>query len=208
MAIPRLFPVVLMLGVFGAPWVQQATGTLPSAGAAEATPGARAFIEAKHRELNDAIRTSKDPRKDPKLLAIFDQLLDYEALTRDAMGDHWEELNEAQQGQFRDLLKQLIQKSYRKNLRDSSRYAVTYEGESAAKNGTRVRTLVRDTKTTHEKPMSVDYVVDVSTGASRVRDIVTEEVSLVGNYRKQFARLLKRRGPDGLLAQMRKQLDE
>jgi ABC-type transporter MlaC component len=101
----------------------------------------------------------------------------------------------------------LIQKSYRKNLRDTVRYAVTYAGEAAAKNGVLVRTVVRDTKNTHEKPVSVDYVVDSSTGSSRVRDIVTEEVSLVGNYKKQFARLLKKRGPEGLLTQMQKQVD-
>jgi phospholipid transport system substrate-binding protein len=178
----------------------------PSAVADDA--GAREFIERKHQELNEALKSSKEPRKDPKLLTIFDGLLDYEKLTLDSMGDNWGALNETQQKEFRTLLKELIQKSYRKNLKDSARYAVTYSGESQEKDATRVRTFIKDTKNNHEKPLSVDYLVAPSSEGLRVRDVVTEEVSLVTNYRKQFSRILKRKGADGLLDQMKKQLEE
>ena len=180
--------------------------SMPSAWAD--TAGARTFIERKHQELNDALKSSKDPRTDPKLLTIFDGLLDYDKLTLDSIGENWSALNPAQQQEFRTLLKALIQKSYRKNLKDSTRYTVTYSGESPEKDATRVRTMVKDTKNTHEKPLSVDYLVAPASDGLRVRDVVTEEVSLVTNYRKQFARILKRKGADGLLSQMKKQLEE
>jgi phospholipid transport system substrate-binding protein len=183
-------------------------GAARAAQAAETGSSAKVFIEGKHRELSEALKLSKNPRKDPKLIAIFDSILDYEALTMGSMGEHWGELNPAQQLEFRSLLKQLIQKSYRKNVKDTSRYSVNYSDEVTEAAGARVKTTIRDVKNTHEKPMNVDYLVAKVEGELRVRDIVTEEVSLVNNYRKQFAKLLKKRGADGMLAQMRKQLDE
>lgn len=164
------------------------------------------FVRGKHGELQSALKASKDPKTDPKLLAIFDAMLDYDALTRDSLGDEWEGLTAEQQTEFGSILKQLIQKSYRKNLTDTSGYDVQYTGADEGPKGTIVKTVAQNKANKREKPLGINYVVSTTTAGFKVRDVVTDDVSLVGNYRSQFKRIIKKKGFTGLVEQMRKQL--
>lgn len=175
-----------------------------SAGGQEASD----FVRKKHEDLQAAVKAAKDPKTDPKLLAIFDSMLDYEALSHDSLGDEWAGLSEAQRAEFSGILKQLVQKSYRKNLRDPSDYAVQYLGAEPGPSGTLVKTTAQSKSNKREKALGIDYVVSSTAQGLKVRDVITDEVSLVANYRSQFKRMLKKRGFDGLLEQMRKQLDK
>lgn len=175
-----------------------------------ASSGSKAaeFVRGKHEELQGALKVSKEPKSDPKLLAIFDAMLDYDALTRDSLGAEWDGLNPEQRAEFGAILKQLIQKSYRKNLSDTSGYEVQYVGVDGAEDGTVVKTLAQNKVNKREKPLGINYVVSSTAAGFKVRDVVTDEVSLVGNYRTQFKRIIKKKGFSGLVEQMRKQLDK
>lgn len=166
------------------------------------------FVRKKHDELQAAVKVAKDPKTDPKLLGIFETMLDYESLSRDSLGDDWSSLTPPQQAEFSGILKQLVQNSYRKNLRDPSNYAVSYTDTEPSERGTLVKTLVQSKANKREKPLAIEYVVVETSGALKVRDVITDGVSLVANYRNQFKRMLKKRGFEGLLEQMRKQLDK
>ena len=176
--------------------------------ASDRSSEARQFVQNRHSELHRAVKAAKDPKSDPAVSAIFDSMLDYEALTRDSLGSQWQALNAQQQKEFGSLLEQLVQKSYRKNLRDPADYSVEYTGEVDAAKGTLVKTLAQKKNNKREKPLGIDYVVGTSGDTLKVRDVVTDGVSLVGNYRSQFKRIIKKKGVDGLLEQMRKQLDK
>lgn len=177
-----------------------------AAGGEASASKAAEFIRVKHQELQSALKASKDPKTDPKLLAIFDAMLDYDALTRDSLGDEWDGLTPEQQSEFASILKQLIQKSYRKNLTDTSGYEVQYTGADEGSKGTIVKTVAQNKANKREKPLGINYVVSTTTGGFKVRDVVTDDVSLVGNYRSQFKRIIKKKGFAGLVEQMRKQL--
>lgn len=166
------------------------------------------FVRKKHDELQAAVKAAKDPKTDPKLLSVFDSMLDYEALSKDSLGDEWSSLNDAQRAEFSSVLKQLVQKSYRKNLRDPSDYTVQYLGTEANPNGTLVKTTAQSKTNKREKPLAINYVVGETSQGLKVRDVITDEVSLVANYRSQFKRMLKKKGFEGLLEQMQKQLDK
>ena len=166
------------------------------------------FVRRKHDELQAAVKAAKDPKTDPTLLAIFDSMLDYDALSRDSLGGEWDGLTEPQRAEFSGILKQLVQNSYRKNLRDPSGYEVQYLGTEASANGTLVKTAAQSKINKREKPLAIEYVVSGAGDTLKVRDVITDQVSLVGNYRSQFKRMLKKKGFDGLLEQMRKQLDK
>lgn len=166
------------------------------------------FVKKKHDELQSAMKAAKDPKTDPKLLAIFDTMLDYDAISRDSLDGEWDALNEEQRAAFSGLLKQLVQKSYRKNLRDPSAYAVQYTSTEESARGVVVKTLAQNTANKREKALGIHYLVASTASGPRIRDVVTDDVSLVGNYRSQFKRMLKKRGFEGLLEQMRKQLEK
>jgi phospholipid transport system substrate-binding protein len=177
-------------------------------GSSPANDKAAEFVRGKHQELQGALKASKEPKSDPKLLAIFDAMLDYDALTRDSLGSDWEALTPDQRTEFGGILKQLIQKSYRKNLSDTSGYEVQYTGVDEGADGAVVKTLAQNKANKREKPLGINYVVSTTAAGLKVRDVVTDEVSLVANYRSQFKRVIKKKGFPGLVEQMRKQLDK
>lgn len=166
------------------------------------------FIENMHRELQAAIKASADPKTDPKLLAIFDRTLDYDYLTRETLGKHAEALSPEQRKEFDRVLKELVRTSYRKNLRDPSGYAVDYTGQSPVDGAMLVTTVTSNKHNKREKPLDVDYLVAKPSTTYLVQDVVTSGVSLVRNYRRQFGRIIKRKGFEALMDMMNKRLRE
>ena len=55
---------------------------------------------------------------------------------------------------------------------------------------------------------SVDYKLCYRNGRWRVYDVVVEGVSLVDDYREQFARIIAQDSYDGLVKRMRKRLGD
>lgn len=169
---------------------------------------ARRFVKDRHTALTTAMQKAPDPKTNPELLRVLDGMLDYDHFVRQSLGTSWDGLTPAQRQQFGEVLQGLIRASYRRNLRDITGYDIAYTGESAAEDGVLVGTLASDPNRKRREPLRIDYVVFKTPAGHKVRDIVTGGVSLVGNYRKQFARIIKRDGFDALLGKMRTQLDK
>jgi phospholipid transport system substrate-binding protein len=170
-------------------------------------PAARRFIQQHHDALLASMKRSSNPKENPELLRLFDEMLDYDHFVRESLGTSWETLSEEQRRRFSEILRGLIRGSYRKNLRDLTGYDIAYTGESDANGGVLVATLASDPKKKRQEALRLDYVVGKVDARHKVRDIVTAGVSLVQNYRKQFARIIKKEGADGLLQKMQTQLD-
>lgn len=182
---------------------------LPLSAVAQAAPdfaGARRFVKSKQDALQLGMRNAKDPKSDPALLAIFDGMLDYPHFVRHSLGTHWDSLSEAQRDHFGKVLRGLIRGSYRRNLRDISGYDVEYTGESEGEDGVIVGTRAADPRKKRPDPLRIDYVVAKTESGFKVRDIVTGGVSLVTNYRRQFGRIIRKKGFDELMRMMEKQL--
>lgn len=166
------------------------------------------FVEKTHQELQTAIKVSKDPKRDPRLLDIFDRSLDYGYLTTETLGEHAGALTPEQRTEFDGALRELVRASYRKNLRDPSGYAVAYTGETPLDGATLVFTVTTNKQNKREKPLSVDYQVAQLGPKYLIQDVVTGGVSLVKNYRRQFGRIIKRQGFAALMDMMKKRLAE
>lgn len=186
----------------------QHDATALQAGLATTGQAALDFVKQKHSELQVAVKAAKDPKTDAKLLAIFDAMLDYDAISRDSLGSEWDKLTEAQRSEFSGVLKQLVQNSYRKNLRDPSDYTVSFVGADESSRGVLVKSTAQSKSNKREKALTINYLVSTTAQGPKVRDVITDDVSLVGNYQSQFKRILKKKGFDGLIEQMRKQLEK
>jgi phospholipid transport system substrate-binding protein len=171
-------------------------------------PAARAFIQSMHKDLQTAIKASKDPKRDPWLLEIFDRTLDYDYLTTETLGRYATDLTSEQRREFDATLKALVRSSYRRNLRDPSGYEVIYDGETSAAKSTLVRTTTSNKRNKREEDLSVDYLVGKCGATYLVQDVVTSGVSLVRNYRSQFGRIIKRKGFAALIKMMIARLAE
>jgi len=172
-----------------------------------AAAGPEGFIKAKQEELVKLLKAG-GAANESKVEGIFDSILDYESLARLSLDQYWSERNEAEKKEFTEILKKLVRRAYKKNIKKTLDYDVTYHGDGKAKLGHMVRTVAKNKKKPREEPISIDYVLHEVGGGWRIVDIVTEGSSLVANYKSQFRRIIKKEGFAELLKKMRKKADE
>jgi phospholipid transport system substrate-binding protein len=164
----------------------------------------QSFLQVKHLELTELIKKPKSTANDKKLTDTFDALLDYNAFAKDSLGEDWDARSAAERKEFESLLTVLIQRSYTTNIRDTLDYTITFHGEQPAKGGQLVQSVAKHKTDARKEAIHIDYLVHKNAGTWRVFDIVTEGESLVGNYRSQFRRIIKKSSFSGLLDKMRK----
>jgi phospholipid transport system substrate-binding protein len=135
-------------------------------------------------------------------------MLSYDHLARQSLGTHWAELDDKQHTEFTDVLSKLVRRSYQKNIKDIVDYNVEYSGEDAAASDgvVLIRTRASAKVNKGEEPIAIDYRLDRPSGKWRVVDIITEDSSLVSNYRSQFHRTIQKEGYPGLIRKMNNKL--
>jgi phospholipid transport system substrate-binding protein len=158
---------------------------------------AQAFIQREHAQLETILHKPDSPARDAEVNQALDGFVDYGEMTRRAFGepchpslagceDLWAQLDESQRREVGDLLKQLVRKSYRKNLLKTLNYDIAYKGMKDQGGDTRVITEAQDRSKPHDPPVRVDYIVRQSDRGLTAADFVTEGSSLVKNYYTQF----------------------
>lgn len=145
------------------------------------------------------------------------ELLDYAELTKRALGEHWEKMPPAKRDEFVVTLRQLIERNYIKQLRTNLEYEVTYgdevvDQESGGKEA-RVNTTIKIATRGKSTTAPIEYRMIRHEGAKEgpswmVYDVITDELSLVRNYRTQFVKIIGSSGYDGLLSRMKNKLAE
>jgi phospholipid transport system substrate-binding protein len=180
---------------------------IPSLALANAEPAKR-FVERNHDEVEKILSKPRTEARDAALTAVLDGFLDYDELAKRSLGAEWGTKTEAQRRQFTSLLKQLVRRSYTNNLERTLKFQVRYLVAEEAEDVVVVKTEARDRKNRRAPPVSIDYRVLPQDGGFRVVDVVTDGVSLVENYRKQFTRTLKRESWSALIEKMERRLRE
>jgi len=163
-------------------------------------------VKAKQTSLFDLLRQGT-PDSQKKISGIFDEMLDYGTLAQASLGDEWAARSDAEKAQFSDLLKQLVQKSYERNLKKILDFNVDYVGEDADGGATVVKTKAKSKAAdAREEPVEINFKVVQKDGKWKVQDIVTEGVSLVSSYRSQFTKIIKKDGFPTLIQKMKDKL--
>jgi phospholipid transport system substrate-binding protein len=162
------------------------------------------FIKDRQAELTTALRKGDRAKVDE----VFDVMIDYKSIARDSLGEHWDRLKNEQRTQFICILRNLVSDAYRRDLEKTLNYEVRYKGSSKVERGHLVKTVATSKTDKREEPISIDYVVHQVGDKLMVRDILTEDSSLVGNYNAQFRRIIKKKGFDALIEKMEKKLGD
>jgi len=177
-------------------------GLFPASSSAQDGPATR-YLRQRHDQV---LRDLRRPASEARTRAISEQingLLDVQALSRGALAQHWGAMNAAQQTEFVRLLTTLIERQYQRNLERIEEAEVAYLGEESSADGVIVHTQVRSRTSRRAAPVQIDYRAHNEGSVWRVTDIVTDDVSLVNNYRRQFGRIISTQGIDELLRRMR-----
>lgn len=160
---------------------------------------AQGFVRREHEALEGLLHGASSPGRDAQIARRLDAMVDYDELAWRAFGgwcndppekhackNMWAGYDGARRAEARDLLRQLVEKSYRKNLIKTLDYEVVYRGSRDDGGDTRVLTEAKSRVKTREPAVRVDYVVKQTAAGYRVVDIVTEGSSLTKNYYDQF----------------------
>ncbi len=174
---------------------------------ARAADGALDTFKAGHSRVVELVAAKA---ADAALGREVDQLLDYGALARESLGGEarYAENCAARCAEFEALLTKLIRENYLRRLRNGAGARVEYVGEEARTRGVAVKTTVTLARDGQPEVVAVDYVMHEADGRWRVRDIVTDGVSLARNYKFEFNQILKNGGIDALIARLQARLAE
>jgi ABC-type transporter MlaC component len=161
-------------------------GALSFAGSAFAED-AQEMIQREQEKVVQLLHQPRSQARDRQVNQILDAMVDYDLLSARCFGAHWDELNDAQKAESRDLIRQIVEKSWRRNLTRTLDYEVLWKGVEAGDNDgeKEVKTEAKSKTNSREPPVRVDYVVTESDGW-KVIDIVTEGSSLTTNYYRQI----------------------
>jgi phospholipid transport system substrate-binding protein len=178
----------------------------PSALAESATD----FVKERQNKVVSILHDQKaGPGRDKQVREELAKMIDYDHLARQSLASHWDALKDDERKEFTDVLTRLVQNSYEKNIKEVVDFDVEYLAEEAADAGgaVTVKTRAKPKAKKGDEPITIDYRLDrPGSGKWRVVDIITEESSLVGNYKSQFHRTFQKEGFSGLINKMKNRL--
>lgn len=139
---------------------------------------------------------------------LVNSLLDFPELARLSLAKHWEGRSEKERTEFTGILKDLIERNYVKQLRSNLDYKLDYKSEKITGENALVSTVVKVEKKGRVTEIQIDYKLRKVKGTWMVFDVVTDEVSIVQNYRSQFNRIIRKESYEALVKKMKRKLEE
>jgi phospholipid transport system substrate-binding protein len=173
---------------------------------------AGAPLDAVQTNVNKVLDVLRDPKlkgesakgiKKEKLETIYEQMFDGVELSMRTMGGNWAKLNPAQQKEFTQLYRQILEKAYIDKILSYTDEKIVFPKESMLSNN---QAEVQTKVITSSKEIPIFYKVILKGGAWKVYDVDIENVSLVQNYRSQFNSILAKNTPDQLLEILREKV--
>ena len=149
---------------------------------------------------DDSIQNDKEKiyqLAEEKILPNFD----LDRISMLVLGKAWRKINQDQQQNFKAEFKSMLLRTYAVALGKYKDQEIEFKPLRMAPEDKRVTVksqIIQD----GAQPSSVDYTLAKKNNEWKVFDIVIEGVSLVTNYRSQFANEIKNNGIDSLISKL------
>jgi phospholipid transport system substrate-binding protein len=140
-----------------------------------------------------------------KIVAGF---LDFEELARRSLARHWDGLSAKQRTDFIATLRDLIERSYIKQVHGSPNYDLAFDKETIDGHEADVTATLHSTTRGKKVDVAIEYKLLDKEGKWLVYDVITDEQSMVENYRAEFSKIINKESFDALLKRMKKKLEE
>jgi phospholipid transport system substrate-binding protein len=151
-------------------------------------------IIAKDKEIRSGDRTKLIEVIDAKVLPHFN----FGAMTQLAMGQNWKGATPEQRKQLTDAFRTLLVRTYASALAAYSEQKFDFRPLRAKPTDTDVTVQVRVIQP-GAQPVPIDYSMEKTPTGWKVYDVMVGGVSLVANYRTEFATVVRNSGIDGLI---------
>jgi len=140
-----------------------------------------------------------------KLVGSF---LDYGELAKRALAKHWDGLNGKQREEFVNTLRDLVERSYLRQVHGNANYNIKYDKETKQDREATVTGVLNTTSRGKKVKIALEYKMLWKGDHWVVYDVVTDEQSMLENYRAEFNKIINKEGFDALLKRMKKKRDE
>lgn len=151
-------------------------------------------------------REKENLKKNPKrVYALVDEIVlpifDFDRMSKYVLGKNWKKANEKQQKRFTEAFRDLLVRTYSTALVEAANEGVKVTYKPVRGKESKLITLNTIVQQGSNKPITVDYAMYnlPKTEKWKVYNVTVGGVSLVTNYRKEFARDINSIGMDGLI---------
>jgi len=189
----------------------------PAAGKADPPPpGSSPMAELKRsNEKLDKILGKNRPDWSPEaelqrteVRKLVGSFLDYAELAKRSLARHWEGLQVKQREEFVNTLRELVERSYLKQVHGNANYNIKYDKELKQDSEATVTGVLNTTARGKKVKIALEYKMLWKGDHWVVYDVVTDEQSMLENYRAEFNKIINKEGFDALMKKMKKKLDE
>ncbi len=136
---------------------------------------------------------------------VVDERFDFEEMARRSLGIHWRDRTTEEKKEFVPLFSDLLERSYIKKIEAYTDEEIIYISESVEGEYATVKTKII-TKRKIEIP--IDYRLLKKNTKWEVYDVIIEGVSLVGNYRTQFNKIIRTESYAALIKRLKDKQEE
>ncbi|HEY6262678.1 MAG TPA: ABC transporter substrate-binding protein [Nitrospiraceae bacterium] len=175
--------VLILLGATNIPESKQSPAKHTPTEAMRITVG-QAIGILQDQELQKPARMNE---RVTRLKTIADSRFDYREMAKRSLGGQWDRLEEQDRQEFVDLFTELLTTTYVNNIHAYSGEEVTFLSERLEGNHAEVKSIMVGKKS--ETPL--DYRLMMKGDEWKAYDVVVDGISLVRNYREQFAAILR-----------------
>jgi phospholipid transport system substrate-binding protein len=147
----------------------------------------------------------KTEERRQKIRAIANEVFDWQEIGKRALARHWQARSPQEREEFSALFADLLERSYVGKIDSYSGEKILYEQETVDGDQATVRSKLL-TKAGTQIP--IDYRMQKVGDRWRVYDVLIENVSLVGNYRSQFNRIIQQSGYADLVQRLKTKQEE
>jgi phospholipid transport system substrate-binding protein len=178
-----------------------AAGTATAAGPTETVQ--TAVQQVFSSQGGPAVKTFSTAERRADVRKITETLFDFTDMSERSLGSAWTQASPAQQQDFVRLFSTLIANAYLSRIEQYAGEPITYVGERVDGDEAAVQSRVVTPKGSE---VGIEYRLYRADGRWTVYDIYVEGISLMGSYKSQFNRIIKRGSFADLLKQLRQKV--
>ena len=177
-------------------------GAVAPAGAGTPTDQVREYTEAVIKVLEDPALKAEDKKSERRAAVrkIATEVFDVQETARRALGPHWQQRTPQQREEFVQLFAELLEQTYISKIDLFGGERLRFTEEKVDGDNAIVRAKVM-TKQQTEVPVEARLLRKADRWL--IYDILIENISLVGNYRAQFDRIIRTSSYEDLVKRLR-----
>ncbi len=181
--------------------------SMPGVLIADEAPDLLEMMKARDQSIKEIVNSEtkgETPVERDSLKAVVGDLFDFQEFSRLALGRYWKERTEAEQAEFTDLCRQLIEKNYADPKLYTKSDKINYiDSELEGTKG-----LVKTVVYYKDEESSIDYKLHPVNGQWRVYDMVIDDLSITRSNRSQFYKEIRKTSFEGLVKKLKDKLQE